>query len=130
MKRLLSIASCLVILLAGFAAALAACERLSFTSDEHRQSSVSHSAPDDHSHSTHEHSEGSVVHCPPVEPFVSAAAFSGRPERGPVRFVSPLVSNPALRIGYGDISPLSRSPSAFTVTNGVPSHLFHSVLLI
>lgn len=130
MKRLMSVACCLVVLLGGVAAALATCEKMSFMSDDHRHSSVAHAAQDQNSDASHDHSEKSVVHCPSVDQFVSAAVFSSRPDRGPVRVVSPFVSNPAFRIGRGDISPLSRSPSAYAVTNGVPSQLFHSVLRI
>jgi hypothetical protein len=129
MKRLISIGSCLAVFFGGIAAAFAVCEQISIASDD-RHVSVAHSAPDHHSDSPHEHSDGSVVHCPIVGQFVSTAVFSTRPDRGPERLVNPFVADLVFRRDEGEVYRLIHGPPSFASTSGVPSHLFLSVLLI
>lgn len=129
MKRLISIVSCLVVFFGGIAAALAVCEQISIASYD-RQISVPHSAHDHDSDSPDEHSDGSLGHCPIVEQFVSTAAFSTRPDRGPERIVNPFVAPIAFRIDEGEVYRLIHGPPAFAGTSGVSSHLFLSVLRI
>ena len=130
MKRLIPIVSCLVVFLGGVAAAFAVCQQISIATDDDRHTSVSHSAHDHHSDAPHEHSDGSLVHCPIVGQFVSTAVFSTKPDRGLERLVNPFVAKIAIRMDEDEVFRLIHGPPAFASTRGVPSHLFLSVLLI
>jgi hypothetical protein len=131
MKRFISIVSCLTVLLCGFIAALAACTQVSGISDDHRHPSISYSAHDHHSDASHDHSDGSVVHCPPFAWLISNAVFSAKPDLGSDRLVSPVVTKVTIRLDDSDgVYRIGRSPPVFAGTRGIPTHLFHSVLLI
>ena len=128
MKRLIPILACLLMIFTGVGSALAICEQITFVSDNHRHAS----AADDHHHaaSPHQHSEGARIHCPTVDPYVSTAITSTKPDRGPERLENRFDADLAFQVNEREFYRLMHGPPFLPRSNGIPSHLFLSVLRI
>jgi hypothetical protein len=128
MKRLIIIIYCLVVLIAGAASAWARCEQESFF--VHPNSPANAPAHDHHSGSHHEHSHGTVIHCPTLDQFLLTATFSAskdhRVERLTHAVVTQLVSQCGLQQSYRSL----HGPPGFSRSNNIPPYLFLSALRI
>lgn len=130
MKRLISIIACLVLLLGGVATAFAICKQIQLAAVEDHNPSVSNGAHDTSADSNHEHSDESV-HCLTVEQSGVVALFPTRPDRGPERLLNPIVAESVFSNSNSRSHNLLRGPPVFAgISSSVPTHLFHSVLLI
>lgn len=127
MKRLCSIVCCLLLSFGSVAAALAVCNRISFSSDNDQHAST---ASEHNSDSSHEHSDETTIHCLTIAPFIPTVMFSARPDRGSVRLVSSISAELAFLSSDGVIYSFIHDPPVISRAGGVPSHLFFSVLRI
>ena len=129
MKRLIGIICCLFQIFASGAAAWASCKQtpLTFPDQGHAPSTSAH---DHHSDSNHEHSDPSRVHCPTIEGFVPTVVLSAKTGAGQERILNPFTAELIFRMSYGEFHPLTHGPPVNPRSNGIPSHLFLSVLRI
>ena len=130
MKRSIVIICCLFVFFAGIASAWVSCKQEVFAADHHRSSPVAVPAHDHESDSPHEHSHGTVIHCPTLDEFLLTATFSAskdhRKERLTHAVVIELVSQCGLQQSYRSL----HGPPGFSRSNSIPSYLSFSVLRI
>ena len=130
MKRSIVIICCLFVLFASTAAAWASCKQVSFTAGHHRSSSDAVPAHNHESDSHHEHSPGTVIHCPTLDQFLLTATFSAtktpRMEHVSHADVSGLVSQPGWPQSYRSL----HGPPGFSRSTNIPPYLLLSVLRI
>ena len=129
MKRLIVIATCLFVIIAGAASAWASCKRVSFVG--HPTSPASAHTHDHHADSPHNHGNGAVIHCPTLDVFLLTASFSSASKSDRVHRLPPVVLD-ELDSQLGVRRPyLSwHGPPGYSRSSNFPSYLFLSVLRI
>jgi hypothetical protein len=130
MKRLIGIICCLFLFLASTAAAWASCKQWSFTADHHRRWSVPIPAHDHELGSHHEHSHGTVIHCPTLDQFLLTATFSASKDHRVERLPHAVVTESDSQFGLHQSYPSLHGPPGFSRSNNIPPYLLLSVLRI
>lgn len=120
----------LIVLFAGILPTLGICSKISFAFDDHRHATASASTHDHQSDSNHQHSGNAEVHCPIVELFVAASLFSVKSGYVLERILDSFVPALILHVASGEFYRLMHGPPVLPRSNGIPSHLFLSVLRI
>jgi hypothetical protein len=126
MRRLVVIIACFFVFMAGVGSAWASCKQAFGAASQH-------DAPQAHSHdhadSQHDHSHGTVIHCPTLDVFLLTASFStsksDRVERLTAA-VSELVSQLGVRRPYISL----HGPPGSSYSRSTPPYLMLSVLRI
>jgi hypothetical protein len=130
MKRLLFITCSFLVFFAGIAAAWEDCKRISFSSESHHRSPIPANAHDHHGDADHEHSRGTIVHCPTFSEFLLTATVSvggdQRVERLPTILIGESDSQFAQPGSYRSI----HGPPGFAHSRIIPPYLLLSVLRI
>ena len=130
MKRSIVIICCLFVFFAGVATAWASCKQVSFAADHHRSSSVAVPAHDHESGSHHEHSHGTVIHCPILDQFLPAATFKASKDHRIERLTHAAVTELDSQFGLPQSYRSLHGPPGFSRSNNIPSYLLLSVLRI
>ena len=125
MKRLIAIASCLFVILAGAASAWASCEKVTFVKPD----SQSH-AHGEHAGSHHSHEKGTVIHCPTLDGFLLTAKFSASRMDRPERSKLAAINEPGTELGIRAVYPSLHGPPGYSFFTHTPSYLLFSVLRI
>ena len=120
----------LIVLFVGILPTLGICSKISVAVDDHRPAAASSSPHDHRSESNHEHSENAEVHCLTVDLFVPASLFSVKSEYVLERISDSFVPVLVFHVAYGQFDRLIHGPPVLPRSNGIPSHLFLSVLRI
>jgi hypothetical protein len=119
-----------ILLFVGILPTLGICSKISLAFDDHRHATASSSTRDHQSDSNHEHSGNAEVHCPTVELFVPTSLFSVKSEYVLERILDSFVPVLVFHEADGEFYRLIHGPPVLPRSNGIPSHLFFSVLRI
>lgn len=130
MKRVLLIACCLFVLLAGAASAWADCKQISFVPEGHKQTSAAAHTHGHHGDSHHTHSDDTVIHCPTLDEFLPAATFSPSKDHRVQRVPDALVAELHSQSTQQRFLRLSIGPPNFSSFSSIPSYLLLSALRI
>jgi hypothetical protein len=130
MKRLLGILSCLLVMFAGLASAWASCKQVTIASDGHHASSISGRAHEHHSHSNHDHSGNTVVHCSTLAEFIPTPTFVVKADSEEKRLSDPIGAEFATWFNDAELNALVHDPPTLVRCRTVAFHLFFSVLRI
>jgi hypothetical protein len=128
MKRLIVIICCLFVFVAGAASAWASCKQGSFF--VHPNSPATAPAHDHHSDSHHEHSHGTVIHCPTLDQFLLTATFSTSKNHRAERLAHAIVTELDSQFGLQQSYRSLHGPPGFSRSNNIPRYLFLSVLQV
>ena len=125
MKRLIAIASCLFVILAGAASAWASCEQSFF-----QPSSEAAHGHDHHSESHHKHEDNAVIHCPTLNVFLLTATFSPTKNDRVERITLVDVFKCPDQFSACQLFRSLHGPPGYSRSNNTPPYLFLSVLRI
>src|SRR5918993_4201537 len=130
MKRLLFITCSFLVFFAGTAAAWEDCNRISFSSESHHRSPIPAHAHDHHGDADHEHSRGTIVHCPTFSEFLLAATVSVGGDQRVERLPTTLVADFDSQFPQPSSYSLIHGPPGFAHSSNIPRYLSLSVLRI
>ena len=131
MKRLLTITCVFLVFLAAAASAWASCKQISFAQDKHHASETPAHRHDHHPGSDHQHSRGTVIHCPTVKEFVPVATFSLSKELRVERLLLPtFLANLDSQLTSREFDRLIHGPPRLGHASAIPPYLPLSILRI
>ena len=130
MKRLILITCCFLVLFAGIAAAWEDCKRISFLSEAHHNSRVTGHSHDHHGDADHEHSRGTIIHCPPFSEFLVTAMVSVGDNQRVERLPTTLIAQFDYQFAPHGSYPLIHGPPGSAQSLNISRYLSLSVLRI